>query len=87
MKNIFIIVIILAIQTQLHASERRIALVIGNAVYDNDILSLSNPENDATDMAQTKINVYCTTGMGFILDYSCPSPFVSANAVQLLHAN
>ncbi|MBL4661583.1 MAG: caspase family protein, partial [Alcanivoracaceae bacterium] len=52
MKNIFIIlVLILAVQTQLHASERRIALVIGNAKY-NTMGKLANPVNDANDMAE-----------------------------------
>lgn len=35
---------------QVHAAEKRLALVIGNAAYD--VAPLHNPENDATDVAE-----------------------------------
>ncbi|MBL4660916.1 MAG: caspase family protein [Alcanivoracaceae bacterium] len=54
MKNIWLTLLLTSITwVQANTEERRIALIIGNAVYDKDILTLPNPENDATDMAQT----------------------------------
>ena len=41
----------LLLQTDLAAAERRVALVLGNSAYQSASLNLTNPKNDAEDVA------------------------------------
>jgi len=45
-------IVILTVTSDYAAAERRVALVIGNSNYKNPSLNLSNPKNDAGDMAK-----------------------------------
>ncbi len=49
----------LLLQTDLAAAERRVALVLGNSAYQTPSLSLTNPKNDAEDVASA------LKGLGF----------------------